>query len=115
MTTWYAASTGATEPSDHPSAGGLIALQALYVLFLPVWFLVAVVSVMGAADPNASGALVAVVLSVVWAYPVVLLVAVVGAWVARSRGAARAAWVLNLLPLPWVLACAALMAYAAFS
>jgi hypothetical protein len=101
------------ESGRRPSAAGLIALQVAYVLFLPLWFLVAVVSVMGVA--NAEGAVVPVVLSVVWAYPLVLLVGVTMAWVSRARRWSRATWLWTLLPAPWVLSCGALLLYAALS
>ena len=112
MTTDFAVPPDALPTEGRrPSVAGLVAVQVGYVLFLPLWFLVAVVSVMGAA--NADEGVAAAALSVVWAYPLVLLVAVTMTWVARARRwSARATWLWNLAPAPWVLACGALLAYA---
>lgn len=96
--------TIAAAPSRRP----LVLLQALYALFLPVWFGLAIAATMGLANTGAWWSVPAIL--AVWLYPVALAVAVAvshAVWPRRPRAARR--W--NLLPLPWVLMGVALLAW----
>jgi hypothetical protein len=88
----------------------LLALQAAYLLFLPVWFALSIAATMGLA--NTAQWWAGPPLLAVWAYPLVALVAVVVSHVLLARQA-RTAGRWNLLPLPWLVAGAALLLWIA--
>jgi hypothetical protein len=91
-----------------PRRRRLFVLQAVYAVFLPVWFALAIAATMGLANTDSLWAAPAIL--VVWLYPVAAVIA--GAvshavWQRRPRQAQR--W--NLLPLPWVVVGAALLVW----
>lgn len=92
-------STATVEAPRRPRSARawLIASQALMLLSLLPWFVVAMISLAG-VDPGAPpGAYVVVAL--IWAYPLVLLACVVAAWRAWRRGKTRRAMVWTTAPL----------------
>jgi hypothetical protein len=75
----------------------MIASQALMLLSLLPWFVVAMLSLAG-ADPGAPAGAYAVV-AVIWAYPLVVLACVAAAWRAWRRGNRRRALIWTTAPL----------------
>ena len=83
---------------------------SLYLLFLPVWFLLSIGVMMAAANSESSWAGVGILLDL--GYPVAVLVSAVASRSALRHGRPRAAQAWSLLPAPWVVAGTAVLVWA---
>ncbi|XID93407.1 hypothetical protein ACF3MZ_02405 [Paenibacillaceae bacterium WGS1546] len=81
----------------------LIVLQIVYVLFIPVWLLIAGIAAMAVSDPNADAAAALLVMIGVLLYPVALLLALILGWLKFGRRHFKASLIWNGLPLIWIV------------
>ena len=86
---------------------------SLYLLFLPVWFLMSLGVVMAAANSQSSWAGVAIL--IVLGYPIAILTSALAGRSAERAGRLRVARAWSLLPAPWMVAGGSLLAWAMWS
>lgn len=78
--------------------------QLLYLLFVPVWFMTALMSGILVDGPPSSGQFGRLMLYVlIWIYPFIGGLSALFAWLTYHLGKFKAARVFNGLPLLWVL------------
>lgn len=98
---------------DSTARTRFIALQVIYGVFLPVWFLLAVGLTIGLADLESGYGGLAIL--VVWAYPVVWLVTALVSRQLLRQPRPTVGWWVALVPMCWPLAGVALLTWAFWS
>lgn len=91
----------------------LLGSQLLYVLFLIIWIIFAMVAAMFFDAPGSEENLgIAVLFASIWAYPLGLTTGIVGSWMSYNKHRFYQALWLNSIPLLWVIPIITVLIYA---